>query len=167
MFDYKVNNTEYQIDVDINSLIAEVHNGTPWYINKKKPEKPSIMGDYNLTHQKVVRLRESDQYAEAVAIYIFDNNLDIEPKSLGVGIERRGSKSHRHPDATKHVVWGQMVSETDDEVVIRKLPDVVPEKDPLKEASKKELMDKVRDLQQELEERNNDQLESIAEQMDA
>jgi len=150
-----------EIGVDIDTLISAVHDGTPWYINRKNPENSSIMTDFDLSYNVVISLRSSAEYLEAVEAYISNNQLDVEPQSLGAGIKRRGS-NHRHPESEKHVIWGKIISDTDDEVIIQKLPDIVKEQDPLKSATKADLIEQVKSLRERLEDQNNDQVSQIA-----
>jgi len=155
MFVYSTKTKTHEKDFDVNDLISQVKDGLRWYTNKQKPELPSIMNTFDLTYNDVATIRKSDEYREAVELYILDNGLSVSPKKLGVGIKKKNGGKNRHPDAEKHVVWGKLVEETDTQVIIEKLPDIEKERT-MQQLTKEELIEKIKAMKGELDEAEED-----------
>ena len=115
------------IDNEPSDLIAYRFADDPlsWY-NGSDKDADTISRLNGISYPKLMELRRSPEFKEAVEEYLDNNDYEVnEENAVQAGVLGEKRQVVRHdPRASKHVVWGELVSETDDEVVIRKYPPI-------------------------------------------
>lgn len=100
----------------------------PWYDGSDK-EKETIARKEGISWPRLTGLRRSPEFKNVVETFLEKNGHDVnEDNIIHAGwLDKKRSNAKRHPDSEKFVVWGKLVEETDDRIVIEKLPDVEDE----------------------------------------
>lgn len=112
-----------------------------WYNSSNKNVK-TIAKLHGIAYPKLMELRRSPEFKVVAEEYLSANGEEVNDKNLelaGVLGEKRKVVKH-DPRASKHIIWGEIVRETDDEVVIRKYPPIENE---FANKSKRELVQMV------------------------
>jgi len=144
------NGNQISIDHEPSDLIAYRFADDPlsWY-NGSDKEAETISRIHGISYPKLMELRRSPEFKEAVEEYLENNGYEVNEENLeqaGVLGEKRQVVRH-DPRASKHVIWGEMVSETEDEVVIRKYPPIENE---FSGKSKKDLITEILSLRSQV-----------------
>ena len=121
------NGNMVSIDHEPSDLIAYRFADDPlsWY-NGSDKEAETISRIHGISYPKLMELRRSTEFKEAVEEYLENNGYEVNDENFeqaGVLGEKRQVVRH-DPRASKHTVWGELVSETEDEIVIRKYPPI-------------------------------------------
>jgi len=114
-------------ELDPTSIIEDRYceNPLPWY-DGRYPEKETIATRYGLAYQKIQDMRRSPEFKEIALNFLQVRNLGTSPEELtkaGVLGEKKAGIRY-HPNAEKYVVWGKMIENTEERVVIQKLPNI-------------------------------------------
>ena len=139
-FEFTYEEKPLSIEEDINELIAMRFGDNPvsWY-NSKNKHIQTIVNSTGISYPKIMKMRRSPEFKEAAEDFLTNNGREVDAimlRQAGVLGEKRQIVRH-DPRASKHVIWGELVLETEDEVVIRKYP---PLKNEFANKSKKELI---------------------------
>jgi len=118
---------EQVIALDPNSVIQDRFSDTPlpWY-DGKYPDKDTISKKYGVPYPRIQEMRRSPEFKEIALNFLQVRNMETNTQELtkvGVLGEKKSGIRY-HPDAEKYVIWGKMIEDTDDRVVIQKLPNI-------------------------------------------
>lgn len=139
------------IEEDINEIIALRFSDDPmsWY-NSKNKHIVTIVNSRNISYPKVMKMRRSPEFKGAAEAFLLNNGYEVDDimlKKAGVLGEKRQIVRH-DPRASKHVIWGEIVSQTEKEVVIRTYP---PLKNEFANLTKRQLQNMYIELREQQE----------------
>lgn len=119
-----------KIDKDPMELIAMRFQDPPvsWYDGADK-EKKTIARMEAISWPRLTNLRRSPEFKLACETFLEKNGHEVTDENIDKAgwLPEKRTNAKRHPDAEKITVWGKIVSETDEEIVVQKLPDLEDE----------------------------------------
>jgi len=138
------------IEQDPNNLIALRFGDNPmsWY-NSKSKSIETVVNTQNVAYPKIMHLRRSPEFKAVAETFLQNNGYELNEANLRqAGVLGEKKKVVRHdPRASKHIIWGEIISESDNEIVIRTYP---PLKNEFANRSKKELTEEILTLRDEV-----------------